>query len=154
MQAYEYLNQAKRLDALIENKREEERELWALATSMTQASDGMPHGTGNPDKMANIVQKIIVAKERTNAAIDKYVDARQDIIKHLEMLPRKQYEVLYWLYIKKREKRTIGQKWYYTWSEVAENLGCSEQNIANIRRRAVKNLQKILDSEEKQQKVD
>ena len=154
MQVYEYLNQAKRLDALIENKREEERELWSLATSMTQNSDGMPHGTSDPDKMTNIVQKIIAAQERTNAVIDKYVDAKQDIINHIEMLPTKQYEVLYWLYIKKRDNRKPGQKWYYTWSEVAENLGCSEQNIANTRRRAVKNLQKILDSEGKAEKVD
>jgi DNA-directed RNA polymerase specialized sigma subunit len=149
LQVYEYLNQAKRLDSLIENKREEERELWSLATSMTQSSDGMPHGSSDPDKMTSIVQKIIAAQERTNAAIDKYVDAKQDIIKHIEMLPRKQYDVLYWLYIKKREKRQPGEKWYYTWSEVAENLGCSEQNISNTRKRAVKNLQKILDSEEK-----
>ena len=149
MQAIEYLNLAKRYDSLIENKRDEERELWALATSMTQSSDGMPHGTSDPDKMTNIVQKIIVAREQTNAMIDKYVDAKQDIIRHLEMLPRKQYEVLYWLYIKKRDKLCKGEKWYYTWTEVAENLGCSEQNIANTRRRAIKNLQKILDSEEK-----
>ena len=154
MQVYEYLNQAKRLDSLIENKREEERELWALATSMTQSTDGMPHGSSEPDKMTSIVQKIIAARERTNAAIDKYVDAKQDIVKHLEMLPRKQYDVLYWLYIKKREKRKPGEKWYYTWSEVAENMGCTEQNISNTRKRAVKNLQKILDSEEKAEKVD
>lgn len=144
---YEYLNQAKRLDSLIENKREEERELWALATSMSQNSDGMPHGSSDPDKMTNIVQKIIAARERTNAAIDKYVDAKQDIINHLEMLPKKQYDVLYWLYIKKREKRQPGQKWYYTWSEVAENLGCSEENIRKTRRRAIKNLQKILETD-------
>ena len=76
MRAIEYISQAKRLDALIENKREEERELWALATSMTQNSDGMPHGTSSPDKIANIIQKIITARERTNAAIDQYVDAK------------------------------------------------------------------------------
>lgn len=151
---YEYLNQAKRLDSLIENKREEERELWALATSMTQSSDGMPHGSSDPDKMTGIVQKIIAARERTNDLIDKYVDAKQDIINHLEMLPRKQYEVLYWLYVKKRDKRQPGQKWYYTWSEIAENLGCTEQSIANTRRRAIKNLQKILDTEKKPEKVD
>ena len=149
MQAYEFLNQAKHYDLLIENKKDEERELWSLATSMTQSSDGMPHGSSDPDKLASIIQKIIVAKERTNAAIDKYVDARQDIIDHIEMLPRKQYEVLYWIYIKKREKREPGQKWYYTWAEIAENLGCSEQTISNRKNRAIKNLQKILDSEEK-----
>lgn len=154
MQAYEYLQQAKRLDALIENKREEEKELWALATGMTQNNDGMPHASGTADKLASIVQKIIAAQERTNAAIDRYVDAKQDIIKHIEMLPAKQYTVLYWLYVKKREKRQLGQKWYYTWSEVAENLGCSEENIRKTRRRAVKNLQKILDSEERLLEVE
>lgn len=153
MQAVEYLSQAKRYDSLIENKREEERELWALATSMTQKSDGMPHGTSEPDKMTNIVQKIMDAQDRTNALIDKYVDARLDIIAHLEMLPRKQYEVLYCLYIKKREKRQKGQKHYYTWSECAEILGITEQAMAKTRRRGIKNLQNILDSEEKEAKV-
>ncbi len=154
MQAIEYLIQAKRLDSLIENKREEERELWTLATSMTQASDGMPHGTSDPDKMTGIIQKLLTARERINAVVDKYVDAKQDIINHLEMLPPKQYEVLYWLYIKKREKREPGEKWYYTWSEVAENLGCSEENIRKTRRRGIKNLQKMLDSEERLLEVE
>ena len=154
MQAIEYLNQVKRLDSLIENKREEERELWTLATSMTQNSDGMPHGTSNPDKMTNIIQKIITARERTNAAIDRYVDAKQDVINHIEMLPRKQYDVLYWLYVKKKEKLKPGEKLYYTWSEVADNLGCSEENIRKTRRRAIKNLQKILDSDDRLLEVE
>ena len=154
MQAIEYLNQAKRLDALIENKREEERELWALATGMTQAADGMPHGTSDPDKMTNIVQKIIAARERTNAAIDRYVDAKQDIIDHIEMLPHRQYEALHWLYIRKRDKIDKGQSWYYTWSEVADKMGCTEQNIGKLRCKALRNLQKILDSEENTEKVD
>ena len=154
MQAIEYLNQVKRLDSLIENKREEERELWAMATSMTQNSDGMPHGTSEPDKMTNIVQKIIAARESTNDMIDKYVDAKQAVIKHLEMLPRKQYEILYWLYVKKKDKRKPGEKLYYTWAEVAENIGCSEENIRKTRRRAIKNLQKILDSEQRLLEVE
>lgn len=148
LQAVEYLEQVKELDSKIENKRDEERELWSLATSMTQNYSGMPHGSGDNDTMTNIVKKIIDARNRTNAQIDKYVDAKQDVINHIERLPRKQYDVLYWLYIKKRDDRKTGQKWYYTWSEVAEGLGCTEQNIANVRRRALKNLQKILDSEE------
>ena len=70
------------------------------------------------------------------------------------MLPRKQYEVLYWLYVKKREKRQSGQLWYYTWSEVADGLGCTEQNVSNLRRRALKNLQKILDSDDRLLEVE
>lgn len=154
MQAVEYLEQAKHLDSLIENKREEERELWAIATSMTAKVSGMPHAQGEHDKMSEIVHKIITAQEHTNALIDKYIEAKQDVIDHIEKLPRKQYEVLYWLYIKKRERRQKGQKLYYTWSEVAENLGCSEENIRKTRRRALKNLQKMLDSENRLLEVE
>ena len=154
MQAVEYLAQVKRLDALIDNKREEELELWALATSMTSKGDGMPHASGDTDKMTNIVQKIINARERTNAIVDQYIEAKQDVIAHIEMLPRKQYEVLHWLYVKKRTKRERGQKPYYTWSEVAENLGCSEESIRKTRRRAIKNLQIILDNEQRLLEVE
>lgn len=154
MRADEYLEQVKELDSKIDNKRDEERELWALATSITASYSDMPHGSGNNDKMTDIVKKIIDAQKRTNAQIDKYVDTKQDVIAHIERLPRKQYDVLYWLYIKKRQNRQKGQKWYYTWSEVAENLGCSEENIRKTRRRAIKNLQKILDSEQRLLEVE
>lgn len=153
MRADTYLEQVKYLDSIIDNKRDEERELWALATSMTQSYSGMPHGSGDNDKMTDTVKKIIDARERTNAQIDLYVSVKQDVINHIEMLPRKQYDVLYWLYVKKRDKCENGQKWYYTWSEVAENLGCSEENIRKTRRRAIRNLQNILDSEEKPDEV-
>ena len=154
MRADEYLEQVRELDSKIDNKRDEERELWALATSVTQNYSGMPHGSGDNDKMTDIVKKIIEARNRTNAQIDLYVDTKQDVINHIERLPRKQYEVLYWLYIKKRDNRQPGQKWYYTWSEVAENLGCSEENIRKTRRRGIKNLQKILDSEQRLLEVE
>lgn len=154
MRADEFVEQVKYLDSMIENKRDEERELWAIATSMTQNMSGMPHGSGDNDKMTDIVKKIIDAQKRTNAQIDRYVNVKQDVIRHLEMLPRKQYDVLYWLYVKKRERLSKGQKWYYTWSEVAENLGCSEENIRKTRGRALKNLQKILDSEKRLLEVE
>lgn len=154
MNAYEFLEQVKEADAKIDSKRAEERELWTLATRMTQANDGMPHATGVSDKVGNIIHKIIKAQERTNAQIDRYIDIRDDVIRHIEMLPRKQYSVLHWLYVRKRDRREKNQSWYYTWREVAENLGCSEQTLSNNRKRAVKNLQKILDSEKKQAKVD
>lgn len=149
MKAYDYLEQVKEADAMIDSKRAEERELWALATSMTQANDGMPHATGVSDKVGNIMHKILEAQKRTNRQIGRYIEIRDDVIRHIEMLPLKQYMVLHWLYVRKRDHRSKNQSWYYTWREVAENLGCSEQNISNLRKRAVKNLQKILDSEKK-----
>ena len=154
MNAYEYLEQVKIADAMIDTKRAEEQELWAIATSVTQTNDGMPHAPGVSDKVGNIIPKILKAKQRTNEQINRYIDIRTDVIRHIEMLPIKQYTVLHWLYVRKRDHREKDQSWYYTWREVAENLGCSEQSISNLRKRAVKNLQKILDAEKKVEKVD
>lgn len=147
MTAEEYLEQVKIADAMIDSKEAEERELWVLATNMTQVNDGMPHASGVSDKVGNIVAKILEAQKRTNAQREKFLDIRNDVIRHIEMLPPKQYKVLHWLYVRKREQRKKGQSWYYTWREVAENLGCTEQNISNVRRKAIRNLQNILDAE-------
>ena len=149
MDAYEYLEQVKDADARIDAKRAEERELWAIATSVTQSSDGMPHASGVSDKVGNIMHKILQAQQRTNQEIDRYIDIRDDVIRHIEMLQPKQYMVLHWLYVRKRDRREKNQSWYYTWREVAEYIGCTEQNLSNVRKRAVRNLQRILDSEKK-----
>lgn len=154
MRADKYLEQVKDLDSKIDRLRAVETELWTLATSRTQDFDGMPHATGVTDKMTPIVDKIIKATANTNAIIDKYVDVKLDVIRHIEMLPQRQCEALDFLYVRKKEKRTKGQSWYYSWSEIADIMGCTEQNISKLRRKAIKNLQKILDSEEKTVGVD
>lgn len=147
MNVYEYLEQVKEADARIEEARAEERELMALATSITPNYYEMPHASGVSDKVGNIGDKIIIAQAKTNAVIDRYVDIRDDVIRHISMLPPKQRSVLHWMYVRKREHREPNQKWYYTRREVAEHLGCTEQSIYRMRKRAAKNLQKILDSE-------
>ena len=154
LNAYDYLQQVKDANARIDEAKADLQELWTLATSVTQLSDGMPRSNGVSDKVGKTTRKIIKAEEKALAQIDKYMDIRDDVIRHIEMLPPKQRTVLHWLYVRQRENRRKNQSWYYTWSEIAENLGCSEQNISNTRKRAVKNLQTILDSEKKQQKVD
>ena len=154
MNAYDFLQQVKDADARIDEKRADLQELWTLATSITQTNDGMPHTRGVSDKVGKTTRKIIKAQDDVIAQIDKYMDVRADVIQHIDMLPPKQRTVLHWLYVRKRENRRKNQSWYYTWSEIAEMLGCTEQNISNIRKRAIKNLQKILDSEEKCAKVD
>jgi DNA-directed RNA polymerase specialized sigma subunit len=154
MNAYDYLQQVKDANDRIDEAKADLQDLWSQATSVTQISDGMPHASGVSDKVGKTSQKIADAREGAIAEIDKYIDIREDVIRHIKMLPPKQRTVLHWLYVRKRENRRKNQSWYYTWSEIAENIGCSEQNIANVRKRAIKNLQKILDFEEKQQKVD
>ena len=149
MNAYDYLQQVKDADAKIDELKADLQELLTLATSVTQLSDGMPRSRGVADKVGNAAGKIIKARENAIAQVEKYVDIREDAIRHIEMLPPKQRTVLHWMYIRKRENRGKNQSRYYTWREIAENIGCTEQNIDHIRKRAIKNLQKILDAEGK-----
>lgn len=154
MNVYEYLDQVKDADAKVDERRADERALWDIATGTTQENDGMPHAPGVSDKVGNITPKIIEAQKRTNEQVDRYIDIRDDVIRHLEMLPSKQCTALHWLYVRRREYRKKNQSWYYTWREVAENMGCTEQNLSKLRKKGIRNLQKILDSEKKQAKVD
>lgn len=117
-----------------------------MATGTTQANDGMPHTTGTTDKVGNAAQKISDLDREINAKIDKYVDTRDDVLKHISMLPQRQCEVLCLMYIEKRETVKPGQGWYYSWREIAHKMGCTEQNVSKLRRKAIKNLQKIIDS--------
>ena len=56
MDAYEFLEQVKDADSKIDAKKAEERELWAIATSMTQANDG-------------IVDRMMFGTAENNAAV-------------------------------------------------------------------------------------
>lgn len=94
MRADEYLEQVKKLNSDIERLQAVELELWSIATSMTQGFDGMPHATGVTDKMTPAVERIMKARENTNAKIDEYVNVKLDIIRHIEMLPQRQCEAL------------------------------------------------------------
>lgn len=150
MNAYDYLQQVKEANAIIDEKKADLQELETLSLCVAQLSDGMPRAQGVTDKVSKTNGKIMTAREEAIAQIDKYIEIREDVIRHIEMLPQKQRTVLLWLYVRKRENRKKNQSWYYTWREIAENIGCTEQNIDRIRKRAIKNLQKILDSEKKQ----
>ena len=154
MNAEDFLKQVKTADYMIEVLRAEERDLWALAAGASQTNDGMPHASGPSDKVGNIVQKLDEAKRRTVEKIAAYIQIRENVIRHIEMLPPKQCAVLHWLYVRKRKPRGKGESLYYTWQETAEALGCTQQNVDKLRKRAMKSLQKILDREEKGEKVD
>mgnify|MGYP002515254508 CR=1 FL=1 len=48
-----------------QKKKAELQELWSLATSITQTSDGMPPARGVSDKVGKTTRKIIKAREQT-----------------------------------------------------------------------------------------
>jgi DNA-directed RNA polymerase specialized sigma subunit len=147
MTAYEYLNQVKVLDSLIMNKTAEQEQLREMAEKITQANDGMPHGTGVSDKIGNAVSGLVDLQNETAVLVTTFKGILQDVIEHIEMLPEDQYNILHCKFIRKRKDLGNHRSWYHSWEEVAEIVGYSESQVYRIKKKAMRNLQRILDGE-------
>lgn len=117
----EWLEQVKKLDELIAAKEAERIQLWALATRMTPEMTGMPHGGGVTDKVGNIAVKLALLAQETDAAWDRYIDQRSEVIRTLEKLPANEYGVLHRKYIR-----------YMTQEDIAQDMGYSTVQIWRI----------------------
>lgn len=140
MKAKDYLRQLKMLDKLIENKLAEKEQWKAMATSTTQQlTADRVQTSGNPQKMADAVCKIIEIEAEIDACIDSLVDTKRDAIKTLERLNPTEYDLLHKVYVQ-----------FFTLEEVADRRGKSYSWATTVHGRALKNVQRILDERKKQ----
>ena len=134
-----WLEEVFRMDAMIENKNAEITDWTNKALSITSNMDGeRVQSSGNQQKMASAIDKVVDLKREANEMIDKLIDHKQEIIKTIEQLKPIEYDVLHKRYIQGMQFDEIGavrkksKSWATTWHGIA-----------------LKNLNKILD--EKQQ---
>lgn len=138
MKAKEYLMQIKKLDRLVENKLVELEQWKALATSVTQQlTPDRVQTSGNQQKMADAVCKIIEIEAELDACIDRLVNTRREVTKTLERLNAGYYDILHKVYVQ-------GQ----TMDEYALHSGKTYGWAKKKHSRALKRLQNVLDTEE------
>ena len=147
MRAFDYLYQVKVLDSLIMNKIAEQEQLREMAEKITQANDGMPHGTGVSDKIGNAVSSLVDLQNEIAVLVVTFKGILEDVTKHIEMLPEEQYNIIHCKFIRKRKELGNHRSWYHSWEEVAEIVGYSESQVYRIKKKAIRNLQRILDNE-------
>ena len=145
MRAFDFLDQVKVLDTLIMNKTAEQEQLREMAEKITQANDGMPHGTGVSDKIGNAVSSLVDLQNEIAVLLVTFKGILEDVAKTIEMLPEEQYNVLHCKFIRKRKELGNHRSWYHSWEEVAEIVGYSESQVYRIKKKAMRNLQRILD---------
>jgi DNA-directed RNA polymerase specialized sigma subunit len=105
-----------------------------MATRITPEITGMPHAGGVTDKVGNIATKMAMVMEETNAAWDRYIDQRDQIIRELEKLPEEQYGVLHRHYVL-----------YKTWEQVAEEMGVCSMTVWRYWQKGLKNLADVVE---------
>lgn len=136
MKAKEYLEQLRVLDRLINNKQQELEKLETLATKVTSYNSGdRVQASGNQDKMADTVIKIIELKQEINADIDRLVDMKAEIIPVIDSVQdADMIDVLYKRYILFKKWEEIALEMHYTFRWVLKIHGRALQKIDMIRK--------------------
>ena len=139
MKAKDYLRQLQKLDRLIENKLAELQQWRAMATCTTQQLNAdKVQSSGNPQKMADAVIKIIEIEGEIDRYVDSLVDTKREVISTLERLNPTEYDLLHKVYVQ-----------YNTFDAVAIRTGKSYSWVTTVHGRALKNVQSILDERSK-----
>lgn len=139
MNAKDYLLQIQKLDKLIENKLQEVAHWKAVATGTTVCSEGdRVQSSGSKQKMADAICRYMQMEDEINAAIDRLVDTKQEIIETIEHLPIDEYDLLHKIYVQKKEMY-----------EAAMEMDRSYRWATSVHGRALANVQKILNEREK-----
>lgn len=142
MNAKDYLLQIQKLDKLIENKLQEVAHWKAVATGTTVCSEGdRVQSSGSKQKMADAICRYMQMEDEINAAIDRLVDTKQEIIETIEMLSIDEYDLLHKIYVQKKELY-----------EAAMEMDRSYRWATSVHGRALANVQKILNEREQNER--
>ena len=135
MTAKSYLNQMRLLDIKITDGIEELAQLKALATKVTAALDGEAVSSSkSPDKMTDVVAKIIKLQEYINGAVDKYVDRKREALELLSKVTNPvHYKILHSRYVL-----------YKTWEQIADEIGYTYQWTCQLHGGALQEFEKIM----------
>lgn len=135
MKAKDYLRQLQKLDKLIENKLAEKEQWKAMATCTTQQlSADRVQTSGNPQKMADAICKMIEIEGEIDAYIDRLINTKREVISTLERLNPTEYDLLHKVYVQ-----------YFTFDDVAIKNNKSYSWVTTVHGRALKNVQRMLD---------
>lgn len=134
MNAKDFLRQIKKLDRLIENKLIEIQQLKDTANNTTANLTGeRVQSSGNPQKIAHAIGRYVDLERELNQDIDKFIDAKKDVISVIEQLNATEYDVLHKIYVQ-----------YLTLEDVADAYDRTYSWATTIHGRALKHVQNIL----------
>lgn len=135
MRAKEYLQQIEKLDALIKNKLIEKQQWMDVAFGITpQMRSDRVQSTGNQQKMASAIEKMVDIERELDECVDRLIDTRNEVLTVLEQLDKEEYDFLHLVYVQ-----------HYKLKDVANRKNYSYSWATTFHGNALKSVQKILD---------
>lgn len=130
MTAKEYLNQAYRLNELIQSHQKELEQLNDIATKVTAGLNERVSSSGVSDKVGATATKIVALQDKIKDEIDKLVDLKTEIHTVIEQVENKDERLLLRLrYIE-----------YMRWEEIATRMNFSYRNATRVHAEALKHV--------------
>lgn len=130
-----YLESIHALDLLIETKLRQEEAIREMLTG-TQAhyGDGSPRTVSpTPDKIGELVAKLVDLQKEMNADIDRFVDMKAAIEEAVQNLPLDERTVLEGLYFGHLSAKVVAEKMFFT-----------TRNVYYLRDKAIGHLEDML----------
>ena len=131
----EYLKQIRRCNIHIDNKLTDINNLRSIALKITASMkpDG-GSGTGNQDKLGNIIAKIVDLENDLDREIDSYVDLKREIGAVVDRVKSEsQIQVLHKRYFE-----------FKTWERIACDMSMTCRNVWYIHGKALQSVEAIL----------
>lgn len=134
--AKEYLKQVQLYDVHIDGKLQDLETLKAMATKITTTLKlDAAFGSGNQDRLGEVVARIVDLQNEINQAVDDFVDLKRDVNAILDKITNPdQLQVLYKRYFE-----------YKTWEQIACEMHMTFRNACYIHGDALKSVAAILE---------
>jgi len=139
MNAKEYLEQAYRLDQRIDSKLMQVSALRSMVEKRASIirKDPIQHSL-NETLQEDVIIKIVDMERETDAEIDRLVDLKREISRMIGMIDDPELQVLL-------ELRYLN---YLKWSEIADKMHCTDNNIFKMHRRALEKMEEMIGRDE------
>ena len=134
MKTVKYLEQIKLYDIKIEHKLLEREQLLTLAAKVNCSTEGeRVQSSGDPDKVANAVVKIVEIDKEIDKMIDEFVELKREIIEMIYLMSdTKLMQVLYMKYIQ-----------YMSFEGIATKMKYSQDWIGRLHKRAIAEIESV-----------
>lgn len=135
MTAKEYLLQIRKNDNQINNKLAEISHLREMAMSITSTlKEDVVQTSGNGDKLADTIAKIVDLENEINADVDKQVDTKKEVMSVIDTLEEPFCNLLYKRYLH-----------YMTWEEIAVEMHYTYQWVCELHGRALLKVKELIE---------
>ena len=142
LKAKDFLKQIEKLDTIIQNKLIEKAQWKSIALGITANYEGeRVQSSGGQQKMSEAVIHCVDMEAEIDGLVDRLIDTKKEVISVIEQLNATEYDVLHRRYIQ-----------YQSYYEIAAAKKRDYNWVTTIHGRALKNVQRIIDDEDRNEK--